>query len=76
LLGAAFKFLGELIAQQAPKSADPSPLAESLKTSLAGCVEADASGRQRLTITLPDKAALDGLANALAQLLSASQATS
>lgn len=73
LLGAAFKFLGELVAQQmpSPETATTSPLVHELKTGLAGCVEEDAAGRQRLTVTLPDRSALDSLANALAQLLSA-----
>jgi hypothetical protein len=73
LLGAAFKFLGELVAQQmpSPENASPSPLVNELKSGLAGCVEEDSSGRQRLTVTLPDRSALDSLATALAQLLSA-----
>jgi superfamily II DNA/RNA helicase len=70
LLGAAFKFLGELVASQADKPAEPA-LATDLRNRLAECVAEDASGRQRLTVTLPDKAALHQLADALAQLLAA-----
>ena len=33
------------------------------------CVETDADGRPRLTVTLPDRSALDGLAQTLARLL-------
>jgi len=68
LLGAAFKFLGELVASQAEKAAEPTVAAE-LRNRLSECVEDDGSGRQRLTVTLPDKAALNSLADALAQLL-------
>jgi SNF2 family DNA or RNA helicase len=68
LLGAAFKFLGELVASQSPETAQPQVAAE-LKSRLSECVEEDESGRQRLTVTLPDKAALHSLADALAQLL-------
>jgi hypothetical protein len=68
LLGAAFKFLGELVASQAPQPASPA-VASDLRNRLAECVETDDDGRQRLTVTLPDKAALTSLADALAQLL-------
>jgi hypothetical protein len=69
LLGAAFKFLGELVASQAEQPAEPA-LAADLRNRLSECVDEDASGRPRLTVTLPDKAALAHLADALAQLLS------
>ncbi len=68
LLGAAFKFLGELVAGQAEKPPAPA-VAEDLRNRLAECVEDDGTGRQRLTVTLPDRAALNHLADALAQLL-------
>ncbi|HZN35879.1 MAG TPA: SNF2-related protein, partial [Pirellulaceae bacterium] len=68
LLGAAFKFLGELVASQSPQVAQP-PLAAELRNRLAECVQEDEGGKQRLTVTLPDKAALHSLADALAQLL-------
>ena len=74
LLGAAFKFLGELVATQ-PNAAPAEPqLVTDLTASLSQCVEADPSGRQRLTITLPDRSALEGLAATLAQLLSVTKA--
>jgi hypothetical protein len=69
LLGAAFKFLGELVATQADQPAEPA-MAVELRSRLAQCAEDDGTGRQRLTVTLPDRAALDHLATALAQLLS------
>ncbi len=55
---------------QADKPAEPAMAAE-LRSRLTQCVEQDESGRQRLTVTLPDKAALHHLADALAQLLAA-----
>ena len=68
LLGAAFKFLGELVSQQqAP--APPDELVTSLRDGLGACVEDDPAGRPRLSITLPDRAALESLAQTLAQLL-------
>lgn len=68
LLGAAFKFLGELVASQADKPAQPQ-VSTDLRNRLTECVQEDADGKQRLTVTLPDKAALHSLADALAQLL-------
>ena len=59
--GAAFSFLGELVADSVP--AEPAPdLTERLRGRLAECVEQDESGTQRLTVTLPDSGALDRLA--------------
>ncbi len=69
LLGAAFKFLGELVASQAPATPAQPQLVSDLTSSLSQCVEVDADGKQRLTITLPDRHALEGLAATLAQLL-------
>ncbi len=74
LLGAAFHFLGELIAQQNPERHPAPELALNLKNRLAECITPDDSGRQRLTITLPNAASLDSMANALARLLSVGDA--
>jgi superfamily II DNA or RNA helicase len=68
LLGAAFKFLGELVANQSDKPPDKG-LTSDLQNRLAECIEEDSNGRARLTVTLPDRAALNHLAEALAQLL-------
>ncbi len=73
LLGAAFKFLGELVAQQSPAAPAPQ-LTTDLRQGLEACVENDPSGRPRLSFTLPDRAALDQLAATLAQLLLTGQA--
>jgi superfamily II DNA/RNA helicase len=71
LLGAAFQFLGELVAANSTSgAAPPAPeLVSGLKSRLEQCVDQDESGKPRLTITLPDKAALDNLAQTLAKLL-------
>ena len=68
LLGAAFKFLGELVAQQTTAT-PPESLVANLREGLGACVENDPASKPRLTITLPDKSALDNLAQTLAQFL-------
>ena len=72
LLGAAFKLLGELVAES-PPSPPPSALVASLRDGLASCVDEDEEGKPRLTVTLPDHGALEGLAQTLARLLVAGQ---
>ncbi len=67
LLGAAFKFLGELVGPQA--APPPAALVANLRAGLDACVETDSTGKPRLSVTLPDRGALEGLATALAQLL-------
>ncbi len=76
MLTAALAFLGEL----APVEAEPAPaLVGALASSLRECVESDAQGRLRLTVTLPSpgegvadaSATLQALARSLAQLTSA-----
>lgn len=68
LLGAAFKFLGELVVQQ-ETPAPPEALVANLRAGLGACVEEDPAGKPRVTFTLPDKSALEGLAQTLARLL-------
>jgi ERCC4-related helicase len=68
LLGTAFRFLGELVGQtDAP--APPAAIVENLRAGLASCVDHDADGKLRLSVTLPDKRALESLAQTLARLL-------
>lgn len=68
MLGAVFNFLGELVSQD--QAAPPAePVVSRVRDRLAQCVEEDAAGRQRLTVTLPDRAMLDSLAQTLARLL-------
>ncbi|HEV3120233.1 MAG TPA: DEAD/DEAH box helicase, partial [Gemmataceae bacterium] len=68
LFGAAFHFLGELVGK---KDSPPPPVAlvDNLRAGLDSCVEHDSAGKSRLTITLPDRGALEGLAQTLARLL-------
>jgi len=68
LLGAAFQFLGELVGQK-DAAAPPAALVDNLRAGLNSCVEQDAEGKTRLTVTLPDRNALEGLAQTLARLL-------
>jgi SNF2 family DNA or RNA helicase len=68
LLGAAFKFLGELVAQH-PAAPPAAELVASVHNGLKACVEENADGQPKLTVTLPDRGALDQLAQALARLL-------
>ncbi len=68
MLGAVFTFLGELVSQdQAQPPAEP--LVAQVRSRLTECVEEDSSGRQRLTVTLPDRRSLDTLAQTLARLM-------
>jgi superfamily II DNA/RNA helicase len=71
LLGAAFKFLGELVSQQEATSSPPASLVANLRSGLSACVEEDGDGKPRLTVTLPDRTALESLAQTLAKLLAA-----
>ena len=68
LLGAVFNFLGQLVGPEAAPEPSGEVVAE-VRSRLAQCVEDDPSGRPRLTVTLPDRSALDGLAQTLARLL-------
>jgi SNF2 family DNA or RNA helicase len=74
LLGAAFKLLGELVSPTAP-TAPSEELVSTIRAGLNACVESG-DGPPRLTISLPDRGALDGLAQSLARLLAAGAATS
>jgi ERCC4-related helicase len=69
LLGAVFSFLGELITQDASAPQPPPDTVASLKARLTECVEEDSTGQQRLSVTLPNRAAIDNLAATLARLL-------
>jgi superfamily II DNA/RNA helicase len=70
LVGAALALAGELI----NTPGDPPPSSETvdrLTDRLSECVDTDSEGRPQLTISLPDKDALRGLATTLAKLLDA-----
>lgn len=68
LLGAAFQMLGELVAQDADSTPDPT-IVQQLHSSLNQCLERDSGGRPQLRITLPDDNSLTSLAQTLAKLL-------
>jgi superfamily II DNA/RNA helicase len=68
MLGAVFNFLGQLVSQNGAPS-PTEPLLTDVNNRLSECVEEDAFGRQRLTITLPDRNALNSLAKTLSQLM-------
>jgi hypothetical protein len=74
LLEVAFKLLGELVDQTA-STPPPEEMVAGLREGLAGCVDEEQTGRPRLTVTLPDRGALEQLARTLARLLVASQPT-
>ncbi len=70
LLSAAFQLLGELLPPDQDTAASRH-IASQLRASLAECVDHPKGARPTLTITLPDEAALDGLAASMARLLAA-----
>ena len=73
MLGAVFNFLGELISHDQAQ-APAEPLVAQVRDRLAKCVEEDPSGRQRLSVMLPDRRTLDTLAQTLARLMLAGSA--
>jgi superfamily II DNA or RNA helicase len=72
MLTSAFQFLAELL-PPAPESPETSHLATELKSRLAECLDRDGDGPTKLTVTIPDASALDGLATAIARLMSIPQ---
>jgi hypothetical protein len=75
LVGAAFRFLGELVSGP---SAPPPPndLVKTMRAHLSECIEPDPSGKLRMTVTLPDRAAIEQLADTLARLMAFGQTAS
>lgn len=70
LLAAAFTFLSEMIPQREPTNG-AARMASDFRTRLTECLDRDEHGRPRLTVTLPNDAALENLARSLAALLAA-----
>jgi superfamily II DNA/RNA helicase len=68
LVTAALSLAGELISQTDAPTVDNTKV-DQLTERLSESIETDAEGRPQLTITLPDKDALRGLATTLAKLL-------
>jgi len=71
LLGAAFHFLGELVAESTDGAKPSDAMTAWVRDRLSDGVDEDASGQQRLTFTLPDRDTLNRLAQTMATLLSA-----
>ncbi|MBN1959927.1 MAG: DEAD/DEAH box helicase, partial [Deltaproteobacteria bacterium] len=69
LLGAAFNFLGEMLAQQEENN-ESQAMTKMFKQRLHECLEKDENGNFQLKVTLPDAAAIDSLASSLGRLLS------
>lgn len=67
LMGAAFRMVGELVAQGNPAEPDPA-VASSLRQSLVESVERDEQGRPQLRFTFPNDEAISQLAETLARL--------
>jgi superfamily II DNA or RNA helicase len=67
LLTSAFQFLAHLLPTP-PDTAAEQALAGKLQQELSRCLEPDAQGQMRLTLTLPDPAILTNLAQAMARL--------
>jgi len=68
LLAAALTFLSEMIPQREPPNGTAQMVSD-FKARLQECLERDEQGRARLTVTLPNEAALENLARSLAALL-------
>src|SRR5262249_23260473 len=72
LVAAAFAFLGEMIPQRQPTNGAEQKASE-FKARLDECLERDEQGRPRLTVTLPNEAALESLARSLAALFTVTE---
>ncbi len=68
LLTSALSFLGELMPQR-PETEATRQMAETLKQSLANCVQRDDNGQVKLTLALPDASVLERFAESLAKML-------
>jgi superfamily II DNA or RNA helicase len=69
LLGAAFKFLGELVTESPEAQPAPDRLVSQVREGLQQCVEVDETGKHRLTVAFPDAKAVENLADVLARFL-------
>jgi len=67
LLGAAFAFLGEVFPGRGD-TPESLRMAEVFREQLSQCLERSADGSLRMTVTLPDEAALNNLAHSLARI--------
>jgi superfamily II DNA/RNA helicase len=68
LLSSAFTFLGELMPNQ-PETEESRRMSDLFQKQLDQCLEKDERGQFKLTVTLPDPAAVANLAKSLARLV-------
>ena len=73
LVAAALRLLGELLPH--PEGTAETQLGAALREQLAGAIETDSAGRPVFTLTLPDRSALDGIAQSLGGLLARASGT-
>jgi superfamily II DNA or RNA helicase len=73
LLGAAFQFLGQLIAGGEGGTRTSEKVVRDLRSRLEQCVEEEPAGRLRFAVTLPNRQALDAMAQTLAGFLVAGE---
>lgn len=73
MLGAVFQFLGELVQSNESAPQPSESLINTVRDRLSNCVEEDSDGKQRLTISLPNRESLNNLAQTLARLMVTSE---
>jgi superfamily II DNA/RNA helicase len=72
LLSAAFALLTEMV-PETKETPEMTKVTEQFRNGLLSCLERDEQGRPKLTVTLPDTMALEGLARTLSHLFPAGQ---
>ncbi len=75
LLGAAFQFLGQLVANGDDRPAASPQVVSALRTRLEQCVEEEPNGGLRFAVTLPNRRSLEAMAETLAGLLVAGESS-
>ena len=75
ILGATFTFPDEVVVRQSHAAPPPEVLESCLPQKMSAYIEEDPAGKPRLTISLPNKLALENLAQMLATILAAGSPT-
>ncbi len=70
LVGAAFAFIGEMLSGK-DQSGEVAQLTGAFKSKLGDCMEKEEDGSLRMTISIPDEAFLDNMAQSLARMVGA-----
>ncbi len=70
LVGAAFAFIGEMLSGK-DESEETAQLAGAFKTKLSDCMEKEEDGSLKMTISIPDEAFLENMAQSLARMVGA-----